>query len=164
MADNARRVVMRADLGPRIGLVHDVAEDKAGFHMFGAGAVAGRHETLVVIALDPDRAARPGDLGKRLPVVGRHPRPGGAVMENIAEEQQPFGRSLGDHGGEPGQRLRRVIGRQELSRAVIACRLFQVQVAKHKHRGLAPEQRARGVELEALAGEFSGSIRHWRRG
>jgi hypothetical protein len=58
MTDHAGGMVMRADLGTRIGLVHDMPEDDPAFFMQAAAAMARRHETLVMIALDPDRVMR----------------------------------------------------------------------------------------------------------
>ena len=72
MADNACRVVMGADLGPCLGVVHDMPEDEPRLLMRDAGAVSRQHKALVMIALDPDRAVRRGDAGQRLPVGRGH--------------------------------------------------------------------------------------------
>ena len=68
------------------------------------------------------------------------------------------------HSGEPRQRLAGVIGRQELARGMVAGGLFKMQVADDQQRLRRPEQRAGGVKLKAVAGEFSGFPRHGRRG
>ena len=114
MADHTGGVIVGADLGSWIGLIHDVAKDNAAFFMRAAGVMSGRHEALVVIALNPDGVMRAGHVRQCLPVLRRHPAPGSAIMEHITKKQQPPWHQIGNDPGKPRQRLRRVVRRQEL--------------------------------------------------
>ena len=141
-----------------------MAQDDAADFDLRDGAMPRRHETLVMIALDPDAVDRRQKVGQQRLVGIRHARPCPAVMKHITKEQQPRCSGFRKHSGEPRQRLAGVIGRQELARGMVAGGLFKMQVADDQQRLRRPEQRAGGVKLKAVAGEFSGFPRHGRRG
>ena len=114
MADHTGWMVMGTYLGALVRFIHDMAKDNPALFMHGAGAVPGRHETLVMIAFDPDRVTRLGDIQQCLPVMRYHPRPGRAVMKDIAKEQQAPRCQFGEDLHQPRQRLRGIIRWQEL--------------------------------------------------
>ena len=72
MMDYRRRMVMSADFRPALCLVHDMAQDNAANFDLRDSAVPGRHETLVMIALDPDAFDRCQNVEQQRLVGFRH--------------------------------------------------------------------------------------------
>ena len=111
---------MRADLRTGLGFIHDVPEHHPADLRLKACLMPRRHEALVMVAFDPQALHPCQESCKTALVVCRHSLPGAPVMKDITQKQQAVRPILRDHSGKSVQCLRCVIGRQKLSRSMIA--------------------------------------------
>ena len=83
---------------------------------------------------------------RRAASVGRERRAGGAVVEAVAEADDPGGRERGDLGREAVERLGRLVGRQQRPAAAgQALGLAEVEVGDAEQPLVRPPERAGGA-------------------
>jgi hypothetical protein len=104
-----------------------------------------------VIAGDPGKSGGPRHRSQHTALVFAQPVMRLAVMEGIAQRNDPRRLVTRQCLGHPQQGGAAVIGRQELPAAGIGTALFQMQVGKDQDAMTGQECRAAGIEQQRLA-------------
>jgi hypothetical protein len=145
-----------------------VAKDDAGDLDFAGQPAAARvGEARVMVADNPGPVEAAGEIGEQRASVRWQPVTADAVVEAVAEAEEPSRAGLFDDRGERAQRRLRIIGREELPEPRVPARLFEVQIGDQQRIFRAPEERAVGRRLDYVARERKGNLEpgltpaHW---